>query len=84
MGQTDDKCLVVVLDLIKVAILGPELLRQGPLIDSIREELLIILGGDKWLHIEPAAYINAVEFPNLATVPWGKERLTLEYDQRRT
>ena len=74
----------MVLDLIEVAILGLEVLRQGPLIDGIGVKLLIILGGDKRLHVEPAANINAFECPNLATVPQTRSQLTLEYDQRRT
>jgi len=68
----------VVLDLVKVAILGLELLRQGPLVDSIGVELLIILRGDKRLQIEPAANINAVDLQNLATVPWGSTRQRLD------
>jgi hypothetical protein len=62
----------VVLDLIEVAILGLELLRQGPLIDSIGVELLIILRGDKRLHVEPAANINAVEFPIISNCALGR------------
>jgi len=59
----------VVLDLVKVAILGLELLRQGPFIDSIGVELLVIRRGNERLQIEPAANINAVDLQNLATVP---------------
>jgi hypothetical protein len=58
----------MVLDLVKIAILYLDVLRQGPLIDSIGEELLIILRGDKRFHVEPSTNINAARFPNLATV----------------